>query len=218
MVTGFLSLSMAMVHASSGGFQLDRSRIVFQDGKTSVSYGVTNHYDSPALASAVVTNFDGTPTSSFAVSPSIYQIPANTTSRGQIVLLEQLPQDRETVFWLNVKTILANKNAEENSIEFALAQRIKLFYRPKGLDEKCSGAAEKLRWEKSSNGVKVVNPSKVSMSIVNLKSGATSYPINDVVMPLSEKSWKVDPKDWNNVSFAYIDELGNYIELPINAK
>lgn len=220
LVAGVLSLLLTASQASSGGFQLDRSRVLFEEGKTSVSFGVSNHYDAPALAKASVMNVDGTPSTAFASSPSIFQIPPKSTSQAQVVLLEQLPQDRESVFWLRVTTILANGNKAEqdNTIEFALAQRIKLFYRPKGLDEKCSGAAEQIRWEPTKTGIKAVNPSKVSMSLVNLKSSAKTFPIKDIVLPLSEKEWKLDVKPRDIVSFSYIDELGNHVEVPLNQK
>lgn len=217
---GLFSLVTTCVQASTGGFQLDRSRVLFEDGKKSVNYGITNHYAQPALASAMVTNFDGSPTSAFAVSPSLFQIRPQTTSQGQIVLLENLPQDRETVFWLNVKTILAkeNKNKEQSSVELAIAQRIKLFYRPKGLDEKCSGAVENLIWEKTKTGLKANNPSKVSVSIVNVKKGDDVQRIGDTLMPLSEKEWKVEGKDWQTFVLTYVDEYGNVIEQPVSLK
>ena len=56
------------------------------------------------------------------------------------------------------------------------------------------------------------------MSLVNLKSSAKTFPIKDIVLPLSEKEWKLDVKPWDIVSFSYIDELGNHVEVPLNQK
>ncbi|MFV9997973.1 MAG: molecular chaperone [Arsenophonus endosymbiont of Dermacentor nuttalli] len=47
----------------------------------------------------------------------------NTTS--------DLPNDRETIYWLNVKSIPTLKKNEENHLNIILKSRLKLFYRPK---------------------------------------------------------------------------------------
>ena len=50
---------------------------------------------------------------------------------------EHLPQDRETVYWLNVLEIppkpKAGSDAAEDDLQLAVRSRLKLFYRPKGL-------------------------------------------------------------------------------------
>ncbi|WP_250666117.1 fimbria/pilus periplasmic chaperone, partial [Escherichia coli] len=46
-----------------------------------------------------------------------------------------LPDDRESVFWLNIKNIPPSaSNKAANSLEIAVKTRIKLFWRPKALE------------------------------------------------------------------------------------
>ena len=225
LLVGLLTFLAATCSFANGGVQLDRSRVLIDNGSKSVAYAVTNHYESPVVASAVITNFDGTPSHAFAVSPSLYQIKANSTSQGQIVQLEQLPQDRESVFWLNVKTVLgqADGNQDEKIIDnvntgnfgISLAQRIKVFYRPKDLNENCSTAVSKLSWKKSKEGIVVSNPSKVSVSVVKINSKAKEFNISDTLMPLSEKTLNVKIDKVDNITFTYVDEYGNFIEAPL---
>jgi P pilus assembly chaperone PapD len=43
----------------------------------------------------------------------------------------QLPQDRETLFWMNVKAIPSmDKSKLDNTLQLAIISRIKLYYRP----------------------------------------------------------------------------------------
>ena len=211
---------MANVYATTGGIQLSTSRIVFNEGIKAIKYGVTNEYNIPALTSATITNFDGEPTSDLAVSPSLFQIQPQTTSQGQIVQLKPLGSDREIVYWLNVKTILSDNKPKEKggALQFALGQRIKLFYRPKGITENCRAAAEGLLWEKTKKGLKVVNNSKVSVSIVDVKSGGETRRLSETLLPLSSKEWNIDFKSYENMRFQYIDEYGNFLEQRIAFK
>lgn len=212
--------SVANVYAMSGGIQLSTSRIVFNEGSKAIIYGVTNEYNVPALASATITNFDGQPTSDFAVSPSLFQIQPQTTSQGQVVQLKPLVSDREIVYWLNVKTILSDEKMKENSggtLQFAIGQRIKLFYRPKGITENCRAAAEGLVWKQTENGLKVINKSKVSVSIIQVQSGNKTYRIADTILPLSEKNWGVGILGGNS-TFKYVDEYGNIVDYKLIIK
>lgn len=214
------SLVMSSVLAS-GGVQLDRSRILIKDGKTAASYAIQNHYDSPLLARAIITNFDGTPSTAFAVSPSLFQIKPKATFQSQVVQLEKLPNDRESVFWLTVKTVLASDKKEEkspNAVEFAIAQSIKLFYRPKGISDNCESAVKKIEWYKTSKGLKAKNPSAVSVSLVKVKSGTTESSIGDTLLPFEEKEWNAVINSNAETVFTFVDEYGNFLEKKINFK
>ena len=220
LLAGFaVLLTMSIANAQDGGIQLSTSRLVIDEGNKAISYGVTNHYSLPVLASAVVTTYEGKPTSAFTASPSLYQIQPKTTAQGKVIQLENIPLDKESVFWLNVKTIVANSNeknrSEGGSLGFAIAQRIKVFYRPKGLNENCHSSADNLIWKKTKNGIKAINNSKISVSIVEIKSGKEMKNISDTLLPGNEKEWKVMFKTAEKLEFKYIDEYGNYIDKEI---
>lgn len=204
--------------AYAEGVQLSRTRILFNDGVTKVSYGLTNHSEKPILASAIISNFDGSSSNSFAVSPSLYQVKPKKTHQGQIILLNPLPKDKESVFWLTVKTVSPKIEAQGQSsnMEIALAQNIKVFYRPKGLNETCKTGLNHISWEMTKGGIKANNAAKVSFSIVNVKDiNNKIYKIGDTVLPKTTKEWSVDHKGLKIASFTYVDEYGNYIEQMI---
>lgn len=213
---------LALSNPLYAGIQLDTSRIIFEKGEKAVKYGVSNHYSVPALASAIVTTYDGKPTNAFAVSPSLFQIQPGATSQGQIIQLEELPQDKETVFWLKVKTVIADdKNkkdeTEKNALEFAIAQNIKLFYRPKSVKDTCKYAANNLIFERGYKGVTVINNSKVSVSLVSVKEGDKEYKVGETIMPESRANLDI-LLSGSNFIINYVDEYGNFIDLPVEIK
>lgn len=218
LVSALIVMTIASV-AHASGVQLSRTRLLLEDGASKVTYGLSNNGNTPVLASATISNFDGSATEDFAVSPSLYQVQPQKTHNGQIVLLKQLPIDRESVYWLTVKTVTpeSEKNAQASSMQIAIAQSIKVFYRPKGLDENTKTGLKNLHWQVTSTGIKAKNGSKVSFSIVNVKdTNDRIHKIADVVLPKSDKEWKIDNKGLQIRSFTYVDEYGNYLEQPIH--
>lgn len=213
----FISVVFSSV-VNASGVQLSTTRIVLKDGETKASYGLTNHANTPILASATISNFDGSPSAAFVVSPSLYQVQPKKTNQGQIVLVSSLPQNKESVFWLTVKTVNSESNETRNTstMHIALAQSIKVFYRPKGLGATCKTSLKDLNWQMTKDGIKASNASKISFSIVNVKDANNKiYKVGDTIMPLSDKEWKVDHKGVSINSFTYVDEYGNYLEQSI---
>lgn len=71
-----------------------------------------------------------------------------------------LPQDKESLFWLNIKAIPSSSKVD-NTLQIAVKTRIKLIYRPavmKGtLPEE---QADKLRWQQIGQKIQVNNPTQ----------------------------------------------------------
>jgi chaperone protein EcpD len=57
-----------------------------------------------------------------------------------------VPQDRESVFWLNVLEIPPKPVGKANHIQLTVRSRLKLFYRPAGLAGSPKAAVAQLRW------------------------------------------------------------------------
>lgn len=198
------------------GVNLDRTRVIIDDGKNSSSYGVGNHMAGPVVVSSWVTQLNGKPANQFVVSPSLFQLSSGKTGKGTIRVVSDLPQDRESVFWLVVNTAAAGIESKKNSVSFSLGQRIKVFYRPKGLEGDTHYAAKNLTWSYEAGTLKVKNPTGLSVSISDIISSKKSERIASMVMPFSEASWKVPlGAEPQNLSFTFIDEYGGDNEVPL---
>lgn len=85
-----------------------------------------------------------------------------------------LAADRESLFWMNVKTIPSvDKNAlnGRNVLQLAILSRMKLFLRPIQLQELPAEAPDTLKFSRSGNYINVHNPSPLC-HLVNLQVGS----------------------------------------------
>ena len=82
----------------------------------------------------------------FAITPSLARLGHRKEQTLRIFYQGVgLPQDRESVMWLNVQEI-PQVSTSENSLQIAIRQRLKLFYRPKDLPGTADEAARNLTW------------------------------------------------------------------------
>ena len=122
----------------------------------------------------------------FVITPPIFRMDPNKAQTLRVMYSgEALPQDRESVYWLNVLDIppKASGATDANTLQLALRTRIKVFVRPAKLPGKAEDAPAQLSWKivASSNGkgqaVSVSNPTPyyVSFSEVDVESGGRTY-------------------------------------------
>lgn len=133
-VLGCTLLPMMAAHAA---IVPDRTRIIFNGNEKSVSITLRNdNQESPYLAQSWVEDSKGQKiTSPLTVLPPVQRIEPKET--GQVKIqgmpgLASLPQDRESLFYFNVREI-PPKGKRPNTLQIALQTRIKLFYRPASL-------------------------------------------------------------------------------------
>ncbi len=99
--------------------------------------------------------------SPFIVTPPLFRLDAGDSNDLRVLLTSaQLPNDRESLFTLNIKVIPANTApAGENILQFAIKNQLKLIYRPAGLPGSALDAAQHLRWRISGNHLQAENAS-----------------------------------------------------------
>lgn len=202
------------------GIQLGQTRVVIKPGEHTSYFNVISHDDRPFVISAFVLDQDEKRSRSFAVEPGVFQLPGRQKVSVRVLQLESLPTDKESLFWLQVHSVVARteaQNQKSSSLKLAVGQRIKLFYRPKGLEGDARYAAENLQWQWKDGYLTAVNPTKfwVSMSYITI-NGKKHY-ISDMVQPSGDFKFKT-PKltGVENDGFAFVDEYGGEVKLPFN--
>ncbi|WP_324050354.1 fimbria/pilus periplasmic chaperone [Aeromonas caviae] len=124
-----------------GHVQISGTRVIYPANAREVTLELTNKGSSPSLVQVWIDAGDrrirpGAEALPFLVTPPITRIEAQ---RGQSLRLayvgQGLPQDRESVFWLNVLEVppsVKSTQAGQNLVQLAFRSRIKMFYRPSG--------------------------------------------------------------------------------------
>ncbi|AYV13682.1 fimbria/pilus periplasmic chaperone [Shewanella algae] len=139
----------ALSTSANAAVTMDRTRVIFPGQNDSISLNVINTNKAlPYLAQAWLENSQGQKVNSpFMVLPPIQRLEANSQSLLKIQALPvaaQLPQDRETLFYFNLREI-PPKSDKANTLQLALQTRVKFFYRPSSLIPKKDEA--KVRWQ-----------------------------------------------------------------------
>lgn len=146
LVTGGLS------HAA---IVIDNTRVVYRAAEAEATVRLTNGGNQPALAQVWIDdgNAAASPASvdvPFVVTPPIARIDPDKGQTLRIVYSgEPLPEDRESLFYLNVLEVPprpTGEAAQGNLLHMAFRTRLKLFFRPASLPDAAAEAATRVTW------------------------------------------------------------------------
>jgi P pilus assembly chaperone PapD len=165
-------LALTLAAPSQAGIVLNTTRVIFQASDKEVSLMVHNTGTGDILAQSWL-EAEGTNGVSgslpFAVTPALARMSGDAKQLIRILYSgEGLAKDRESVFWVNVQEI--PQTAKENQLQVAIRQRIKLFYRPDGLDADPLKAAQALQWQLRDGHLEVTNPGPYHVSLIKLQA------------------------------------------------
>ncbi|WP_264309742.1 molecular chaperone [Pseudomonas putida] len=207
---------------SEAALTISATRVVHPSDKHSSSVVVANPSKAPyAVQAWVNTQADDTSTSvPFAVSPTLFRL---DPKREQLVkinaLPNDLPDDRESLFYFNIQEIPQVDSGQTNVLKIALRTRIKLFYRPSQLKGSPEQHLESLQWSLANKHGKtylqVYNPSPYHYTFGRLEVGSAGKveKIDTALMalPLQNQSFELKstkPASGLHVVFTTINDFG----------
>lgn len=225
-LTGFTQITAASVVVGA-------TRIVFKESESEVAVRMTNEGAKPALVEVWLDDGDPALTpdkakTPFTVSPPIFRIEAKS---GQTIRLlyskAQLPEDRESLFWINVLEVPPVPKAGEtetgNFLQFAFRSRMKVFFRPKSLTGNALRAPEQLRWKrKVLDGQCILHsmnptPFHVTLTELDIRNVNDTFTLEGKMLaPFSELSFPVKDKKYCEatkiqINYAIINDFGGLV-------
>ena len=224
-----LAFMLAMhMGSASASVVLPNTRVIYAGNAQEKGIQFTNQDDAPSVMQVWVDsgNADSTPETAdapFVVTPPVFRIEPKAGQTVRLVFTgKQLPQDRESVFYLNTLQIpsVGAAYANENQMLVMLRNRLKLFYRPAGLEHGAQGALEKLSFRLKSEGkalrITATNPTGYFISLTGgqLVGSAQAGSFEpDMLAPRSEASWDVQGAappagESVRVKVTYVDDFG----------
>ncbi|MEX5506351.1 molecular chaperone [Pseudomonas putida] len=165
---------------------INTTRVVFESNKRNASVVIANPSTRPfAVQTWVNTAKDDTETPvPLATSPGLFKLAPGKEQMVQISRLpNDLPSDRETLFYLNVQEIPEVDPEAKNALYFALRTRLKVFYRPSELKGLPAEYIHHLKWSvrKAAGGIQLVvdnpTPYHYTFSRMEVKDASTTEPI-----------------------------------------
>ncbi|MFZ5959999.1 molecular chaperone [Pseudomonas knackmussii] len=158
---------------SVAGVIIGGTRLVYDAGKREASIRVaTPEGESlPYLIQSWVEVGEGrSEKSGFIITPPLFRLDPGQESAIRVVRMDDsLPRDRESLFWLNIKSIPASEQTEQNQLLIAVKSRLKLFYRPRDLPGTAVEAFRKLKYSTSAGSLLIDNPTPYYVTLISLR-------------------------------------------------
>jgi chaperone protein EcpD len=208
---------------SQAGVVLNNTRLVFDGSKKEASLTVSNPTTQNYAIQAWVNTAqdDDTQVSPFMATPPLFRLDSRKEQGVRILDTgAALPADRESLFYFNVQEIPAASSGEANVLKVALRTRIKLFYRPAGLNGSAALAGQQLQWSlmqhAGQRALQVSNPTPFHVSFIGIKvtNGEREHEIQAPLMvaPFATRAYPLDSPLWqpHSVVFSTINDHGGY--------
>lgn len=188
------------------------TRVVYPAGQKQVQLAVTNNDEkSTFLIQSWVENSAGQKDGRFVITPPLFSMQGKKENTLRIIdaTNNQLPRDRESLFWLSVKAIPAmdKSKTNDNVLQLAIISRIKLYYRPAGLSVPPEKVAESLRFKRQSGKLVISNPTPYYATVTELNAGTRKLN-NTLVPPLGEASVDLPADAGSQVTYRTINDYG----------
>ena len=172
------------VSVAQAGVVIGGTRVIFDGNKKEASIGINNPDKTPYLIQSWIETPGGAGEQApFIITPPLYRLNNGQQNVERIVATGALPQDKESLFWLNIKAIPSAAKVD-NTLQIAIKTRIKLIYRPAAM----KGASpeeqvDKLRWQRVGNKIQVNNPTQHVMNFNEISLSGKKLPDVSYVLP-----------------------------------
>lgn len=204
------ALLSAGVSAANAGVVIGGTRVIYDGNKKESSISVNNPDTTPYLIQSWVETLNGgAEKAPFIITPPLYRLDKDQQNVERIVLAGALPQDKESLYWLNIKAIPAAPR-KDNTLQIAVKTGIKLIYRPAALKGVIpEELADKLTWQRSGNQIQVTNPTNVVMNFNEINVNGKKLEDVSYVLPGATARFDL-PKGVSGgaVTFKIINDYG----------
>ncbi len=233
-LTRFFSVTVLIFVACTplalASIQIGATRVIYHAAEKDVSVQIANPGKYPVLLQSWTDDGQADTSPDMMRTPFILTPPLTRVNAeaGQTLRLSYtgtpLPEDRESVYWLNVLEIPPKDAKNNNQIQVAFRSRIKLFFRPRMLDDKgASAAINQLRWHAQGNKMFLSNPTPYYVSIVAvtlIRGGRKTNVAADMLPPHGNATFTIPEKGIDvgeqHVTVDAINDYGAYVTASVS--
>lgn len=231
--SGFLLLMLS--GSASASVVMNNTRVIYPSDKKSVNVQLVNKSAESHLVQSWIDkgNPDEKPENlrlPLAVVPAVVKIAAGDGQLLTVVkndLTSHLPADRESLFWLNFIDVPPTpQNKSGNYIQFAIRNRVKVFYRPVGLKVELNKVQNYLKLAPQGEGACIKNSSPYYVTAAGLsavKNGSKKDNLLNDPLLIPPFSCQPLPQSVRSVApgpawLTYIDDFGTLRTVNIAVK
>ncbi len=207
-------LLMTLSATTQAGVVVGGTRLIYEGGKKEASINLSNPDQNIYLIQSWVDSESRgkgaqAEKAPFIVTPPLFRLDSNQQNILRIVRAGgNLPEDKESLFWLNIKSI-PSAEKKENTLQIAVKTRIKLIFRPSGVKSTLDEAATTLTWKRAGNQIQVTNPSSHYITFFNVKINGTAMKNVTMVAPRSAARFDLPANiAGGSLSWQFINDYG----------
>lgn len=206
------ALILCAISSANASITLGATRVIYEGGKKEASVSLISQGEEiPYLVQSWVTKFgEKNKDTPFVVTPPLFKLNADTHGLIRVSYVKEvLPQDRESLFSLNISSIPAVNKEDKTRLLIATKSVIKLIYRPKNLSKTDAAIAyEKVTATQSKDVVKLHNPTPYYINIGMFKVDGKEIKSVGHVAPFGDKTVSNVSPSAQSVSFKAINDYG----------
>ncbi|MBV4484733.1 molecular chaperone [Pseudomonas sp. SWRI153] len=208
------------------GVNVGTTRVIYEGKEKEANLSMANtDDDSPYLIQSWVSPYDKRDTSAdeFIITPPLFRLDAKSQNILRIIATnaQNLPKDKESLFFVNVKAIpaVSEKQKNQNVLQIALKTTIKLFYRPAELKGSLKETVQNLEWRVDGGKLSVHNPSAFNVVVSELLvNNISNKDLPEVIKPGATLKSAQALKSGDAIVLSYINEYGSTVKTdPISA-
>jgi len=219
-------LEVFMQTCAHAGVLAGATRVIYTQASPAQSLMLANTNDYPVIVQTWVDQGEADPNvlAPFVSLPAVFRLQPKETQGIRILLadVQTLPQDKESVFWLNLYEIPpalhATAETSQDSLALAMDTQIKIFYRPEGLPE--TDVAAQLRFALTQVdgvwGITCHNPTPyyASLTMLEVVDGSATMPVQGemdmMTPPLAQRRYVLGahPPSGQTLRYSLVNDAG----------
>jgi len=229
----------AAISDADAGIVMNGTRVIYPAQKREVTIGISNPGETPSLVQVWLDTGDahskpGEEHVPFVLTPPLFRLdPTKVQSLRLVYTHDSLPQDHESLFWLNVLDVPPRAAANPdlpNQLDLAFKHRMKVFFRPAGLTGSAADAPARLTWKAQLSdgklvGIQASNPTPYHVSLTQIRMTVAGHPAltkADMVEPFGTRVFQLpEPVNINSgtvaVEYWFVNDFGGTVSATTNA-
>ncbi|EPL9568065.1 fimbrial biogenesis chaperone [Providencia rettgeri] len=211
----FIFCFIFSMHSFANNIIVNGTRFIYPGNEKEITVQLNNTADRPAIAQAWLDTGDASETpdtikTPFQITPPISRVEAKGGQTLRIKLMDKgsIPQDRESLWWLNILDIppmaKGKESENQNVLQLAIRSRFKFFYRPTGLGSR-ELAPEQLVIKSSGKNIIIDNPTPYYITVTKISTDGKSG--------LNDKTVLLEPKSQTTVELKQVVRSGSNIVI-----
>ncbi|MEQ5169931.1 molecular chaperone [Proteus terrae] len=213
-----LGLLLSTVTSSFAGFGLETTRVIYNEQSNNEGFVAFNtDKDTNYLLQSWIEDLNGEVTQNFVITPPLLKLVAQQKNTLQVTKNITLPNDIESMYWINVKFVAPSNENLENVLRYSMTNKIKLIYRPQLLSNiNIEDEVKKLKWSLKNGNMVVTNNTPFFVNIGKIVLNNNEIQDNPGYLPpKSETIIKINKvqSSQNKIQLIYIDDFGKGIPV-----